>query len=238
MADTAKGASFQPGDYIALVPIRAGSKGMPGKNVRPFAGLPWYEHAVRQGLRCCSACIVSTDIEQVLAADVPDGRVLHRRAAHLAADTSPMDDVLKDAIEQLKLAGVNIVLLQATSPLRSDAAIARAIARHRKAKADLVMSVTPAERTILKWGLIEGSRFAPVHKPDYCFANRQDLPEIYRPNGAVYVFSSDWFMGNGGLSTDNIDAVIMPADQSCDIDSEDDFLRAEKLFASLNRGAA
>lgn len=220
------------GDYIAFVPIRAGSKGLENKNTKLFAGLPLYEHAVRQGLRCCARCIVSTDIDSVLVAPAVDALVLHRRPAGFATDNTPMDAVLVEAIVSLDLADKNIVLLQATSPLRSDATIREAIERHRNGADDLVMSVAETDRTILKCGLIEDGRFVPVRKPDYCFANRQSLPDVYRPNGAVFIFSSDWFLANGGLATDRIGAVIMPASQSLDVDTVDDFARAEAIFTT------
>ncbi|MFN3161833.1 MAG: acylneuraminate cytidylyltransferase family protein [Rubinisphaera brasiliensis] len=221
-----------PDEYVAFVPIRAGSKGLANKNIKPFAGLPLYEHAVRQGMRCCGACIVSTDIDSVLSAPNSDGRILHRRPAELSGDTTPMDDVLQEAIGSLGLAGKHIVLLQATSPLRSDANILEAIERHRSGEFDLVLSVAEGDRSILKSGLIEDGRFVPVRKPEYCFTNRQSLPGVYRPNGAVYVFSCDRFLENGGLATDNIGAVVMDASQSHDIDTEADFAHAESIFSS------
>lgn len=222
-----------PGDYIAFVPIRAGSRGLSNKNIKAFAGLPLYEHAVCQGLRCCAGCIVSTDIESVLTTPANDGRFIHRRPADLATDTTPMDEVLKEMVTSLDLARKNIVLLQATSPLRSDANILEAVELHRSGEFDLVLSVAEGDRSILKSGLIEDGRFVPVRKPEYCFTNRQSLPGVYRPNGAVFVFSSDWFLANGGLATDKIGAVIMHTSQSHDIDTEEDFTQAEMIFKTM-----
>lgn len=228
--------STKPGDYVAFVPIRAGSKGLPNKNIKPFAGRPLYEHAVNQGLRCCTGCIVSTDIESVLATPGNDATLVHRRPPELCADTTPMDEVLKEAITSLDLAGRNIVLLQATSPLRSDSNIREAIESHRSGRFNLVLSVAEGDRSILKSGLIENGQFLPIRKPEYCFSNRQSLPSVYRPNGAVFVFSCDWFLANGGLATDKIGAVMMHTSQSLDIDTEEDFSRAEKVFERMMSG--
>ncbi|MEO0387340.1 MAG: acylneuraminate cytidylyltransferase family protein [Pseudomonadota bacterium] len=220
------------GAYVAFVPLRAGSQGLPGKNIRPFAGLPLYEHAVRQGLRCCGTCYVSTDIDTVLEAGGGPGRVLFRRPATLAGAETPMDAVLGHAIREMGLEHANIVLLQATSPLRRDATIHAAIDRHRGGDHDLVLTVTEAERGILKWGLVEAGRFLPVRKPEHCFQNRQDLPAVWRPTGAVYVFSAAWFLANGGLATERIGAVPMPAGDAADIDDAEDFRRAEAAFSA------
>lgn len=217
-------------DYTAFVPIRAGSKGLVNKNIKLFAGIPLYEHAVLQGLRCCGSCVISTDIETVLDTPVTDNRRAHRRPVAFASDTSSMNAVLKDGIESLALSGRSIVLLQATSPLRHDASIVRAIALHQSGNFDLIMSVTPGDRSILKMGIVEDERFIPVSKSKYCFSNRQSLPNVYRPNGAVYVFSADWFLANGGLATDNIGTIMMSSDESHDIDTAEDFTDAENIF--------
>lgn len=221
---------------IALVPIRDGSKGLPQKNVRLFAGLPLYEHAVRQGLRCCKGCVISTDIEAVLEAPVEDGRVIYRRPTSLCNDSTQMDEVLRDTIINLSLQAHTIVLLQATSPLRCDDHVRSAIELQRSGKFDLVLSVAAGDSSILKAGTVEDGNFIPVSKPEYCFTNRQTLPKVYRPNGAVFVFSANWFMANGGLATNNIGAIVMSQEQSQDIDTEADFLLAEsRFFMSQNQ---
>lgn len=236
MTDNTVTAAMDASHTVALVPIREGSKGLPGKNVRPFAGLPLYEHAVRQGLRCCGSCVISTDIASVLNTPAVDGRVLHRRPAPLGADNAQMDAVIADAITGLSLRGRTIVLLQATSPLRTDENVRAAIELHQHGGFDLVLSVALGDRVILKAGTLKGDRFVPVSRPEYCFTNRQSLPEVYRPNGAVYVFSADWFLSNGGLVTNRIGAVVMRLEQSRDIDTEADFHLAEVRFRAQSTG--
>lgn len=217
-------------DVVAFIPLRAGSKGLANKNIRIFGDRPLYEHAIAQGLRCCGACVVSTDIDQVLNRPKQENVRLHSRPEEFARDTSSMDEVLADAIDAMGLHGTTIVLLQATSPLRPDATIIEATRRHAAEENDLVMSVTPANKSTLKWGFLNDGRFAPLSKPVYCFMNRQTLPEVYRPTGAVYVFSADWFMQRRSLTTDKIGAVVMPPEQSLDIDTAEDFDRAENFF--------
>ena len=217
-------------DTVALVPLRAGSKGVANKNVRPFGGKPLFEHAIAQGLRCCGTCVVSTDIAQVLHRPTEKNVHLHPRPEEFARDNSPMDAVLADVIESLGLHTKTIVLLQATSPLRQDAIILEAIECFAAGKYDLVMSLTQAEKSVLKCGFVKDGQFAPLSKPEHCFMNRQVLPDIYRPTGAVFVFSADWFMRQRSLTTDRIGAVIMPPQQSLDIDTAEDFKRAEAAF--------
>lgn len=218
---------------IAIVPVRDGSKGLPGKNTRPLAGRPLYRHAVDQGLAAgAERVVVSTDISGILdAAPIPGVQVVTRPAA-LAEDTVPMDPVLLHALgpEGVPDPAV-VVLLQATSPLRQVDDIRAAVDLWRRSDFDLVMSVTEAPAGILKYGLSEGDRFVPVARPEYCFMNRQQLPAVWRPNGAVYVFSADWLRSNGGLATDRIGMVAMPAERSMDIDTLADFERAEAALS-------
>ena len=216
------------GRTIALVPVRGGSKGLPGKNIRPLAGVPLYARAVAQGLRVVGHCVVSTNIAQLIDGPVPEGCVMLRRPDELCGDDVPMDAVINDVIEQLKLEdSTKIVLLQATSPLRTDADVAAVLALHDGGAHDLVMSVTGTDSGILKYGMLEGSDYIPVARPEYCFTNRQHLPRVFRPNGAVFVFSAGAFRRNDGLATQSVGATEMPAERSCDIDSLADFEAAE-----------
>ena len=96
------------------------------------------------------------------------------------------------------------------------------------------MSVTEADRGVLKWGRLEGSRFVPLSSPEHCFANRQSLPPVVRPNGAIYVLDAAGFLARGSFVTEHIGVVEMSAERSQDIDNLEDFERcAAILNASL-----
>jgi CMP-N,N'-diacetyllegionaminic acid synthase len=215
-------------DLIAIVPVRAGSKGLPGKNLRPLAGKPLYRHAVDQALALGARCILTTDATDLHALSLPGLTVL-ARPDHLARDDTPMDPVIAHALDSLP-GPARVVLLQPTSPLRNMDDLRAAIALHEGGAHDLVMTVTPTDAGILKYGMVQDGRFRPVSDPAYCFTNRQSLPPVYRPNGAVYVFDADWFRARGRLATDRIGAVVMPPERSHDIDTAGDFARVEALM--------
>jgi N-acylneuraminate cytidylyltransferase len=126
-----------------------------------------------------------------------------------------------------------VVLLQATSPLRRSADIRGAIDLFATGGYGLVMSVTEADRGVLKWGRLDGHRFVPLSAPEHCFANRQSLPPVVRPNGAVYVFDAARLIGTGSLAADTVGVVTMPPERSHDIDHLNDFEQAERLLATL-----
>ena len=216
--------------WTAIVPLRGGSKGLPGKNTRLLAGRPLYRYAVDLALAAgASRVVISTDMPEVLSAPLPKGCEPLLRPSELAQDSTPMAPVLAHAIATAGIAGT-VVLLQPTSPLRQVQDVADGLACFASGRHQLVMSVTEADRGVLKWGRLEGDRFLPLSDPAHCFANRQSLPPVYRPNGAVYVFSSGWFMQQQSLVSQRIGVVVMPPERSHDIDTLADFERCEQLL--------
>ncbi|WP_109316460.1 cytidylyltransferase domain-containing protein [Pseudovibrio ascidiaceicola] len=221
-------------NVIAVIPARAGSKGLPGKNIRTLAGAPLYYHSVAAaqaaGIR---NVLVSTDIESIFHDSEKRGgfRVL-RRPESLCTDSATMGQVLKDVISTEVKVPSTIVLLQPTSPLRQHMQIIEALELFREGNFSLVLSVTEVSNSSLKFGMIENGRFQAVSKGKYCFSNRQALPNLYRPNGAVYVFSSEMFRESEEFDTINIGAVCMPEQDSYDIDNLNDFKQCEFLLSS------
>ncbi|WP_300716512.1 acylneuraminate cytidylyltransferase family protein [Hydrogenophaga sp.] len=220
--------------WTAVIPLRAGSKGLPSKNIRLLAGKPLYRHAVDQALQAgAQRVVITTDIPEVLWAELPTQVTLVERPAELAGDTVPMAPVLQHALHTADCHGT-AVLLQATSPLRQSRDIEAALAVFAGGYFELVMSVTSADRGVLKWGTLRGNRFQPLSDPAHCFANRQSLPPVVRPNGALYVLNADRFVASGSFVSERIGVVEMPAERSLDIDSLDDFERCEAALEAAH----
>lgn len=216
--------------WTAVIPLRAGSKGLPSKNIRPLAGKPLYRHAVDQALAAGAArVVITTDMPEVLWAELPTQVALVERPAELAGDNVPMAPVLQHALQTADVHGT-MVLLQATSPLRRPADIEAALGVFAGGYFELVMSVTEADRGVLKWGTLRGNRFQPLSDPAHCFANRQSLPAVVRPNGAIYVTDADAFVARGSFVSERIGVLQMPLERSQDIDSLEDFERCEALL--------
>lgn len=214
----------------ALIPIRSGSKGLPGKNIRPFAGLPLFMHTVKQAKDVgVPDIVISTDIDQVLGFKFNPYVHLLERPVDLASDNSSMEEVIFHAISTLSLKGT-IILLQVTSPLRTNESIVEALKLYKENSYELVMAVTSTDRSILKSGFVSGSKFEPLSKSKHCFTNRQDLPKVYKPNGAIFIFDSAWFLQNKTLASDNIGVICMDEEISLDIDDLKSFLDSERLM--------
>lgn len=221
---------------VALIPLRAGSKGLPGKNTRSLAGKPLFQHSIDHARSAgIERLIVSTDIEELFDTDLGSDVCVAERPPELGADNTPMDQVLHHVLTRDFPGPGTIVLLQATSPLRDPSDIRRAIDLHAAEDYDLVMSVTKANSGVMKWGRVEGRDFLPLSDASYCFSNRDELPAVYRPNGAIYVFDADWFREVGKLSGGRIGVIQMPAERSHDIDTRADFDAISAQISGENR---
>jgi CMP-N-acetylneuraminic acid synthetase len=221
-------ANSRPLSWTGLIPLRAGSKGLPGKNIRLLAGKPLFQYSLDAAYAAgATHCVISSDIDSILNLPQTANLTTLRRPTALQGDTVDMAAVLLDTILRGQLTGT-MVLLQATSPLRTAAHIRAGLEVFASGNYELVMSVTQAQRSVLKWGMLDQGRFKPLAEPAYCFSNRQQLPELVRPNGALYIFDAQWFVRNQGFVTDQIGAIEMSENDSLDIDTLDDFERCEQ----------
>lgn len=215
---------------LGLIPARGGSKGLPGKNIRPLAGKPLLAWTIEAALQSgfVDRVVLSSDDESILAcgrqwgADVP-----FVRPAHLAADDTPGTAVVQHALEQLP-GYDHVVVLQPTSPLRSGKDIDGAIERLFSTKAPACVSVTMAEKSPYWMFFLSGDyRLQPVLPFADRAVNRQSLPDVYVLNGAVYVAEIGWLQQSGSFLSEQTVAYLMPVDRSVDIDSERDLALAE-----------
>ncbi|WP_417684176.1 cytidylyltransferase domain-containing protein [Roseibium sp.] len=220
-------------DVVAIIPARSGSKGLPGKNTRLLDGKPLYRHSVDAAREAgITRIVITTDIEEIFRHDLPAGVEIVPRPEHLAGDQVTMAQVLNDLLPRLGPGIATVVLLQPTSPLRTAETVRKGLALFDARTTSLVMSVSPADRGVLKWGQLETGRFVPLSKPEYCFANRQSLPEVVRPNGALYVFSASRFLREGDFSAENVKAIQISEQEAIDIDTETDFLHCAETISA------
>lgn len=216
-------------DILAIVPARAGSKRLPGKNTLKLQGKPlicWTLEAAQES-QVIDLLVVSSDDEEVLAhADRLGARSL-RRPASLAQDTSTTYDVLVHTLESLAREGLRparIMLLQPTSPLRDADDIKAAVSRMNETQAKSVVSVCPCEHSPL-WANTLGAQgqMDGFLSPALLNQRSQELPSYYRLNGAVYIADTQRFIEQKGFFMSDSMAYIMPTEKSVDIDTIIDF---------------
>ena len=220
---------------IATVCARGGSKGLPGKNIRPFAGKPLIAHTILQALSCpqVDAVYVSTDDDAIAeVASAAGAEVPYRRPAELASDDAGKLPVVEHLVQHLERQGMvvaRVVDLQPTSPLRDASDIAQAL--RQQPGADLVVSVTPAADNPY-FNLVEQNEDGTLR---LCKGNgsmrRQDAPAVHALNGSIYVWRRAALAHAAAHGLWSVVAVpyVMPRWKSVDIDDLEDFEYAQWL---------
>jgi CMP-N,N'-diacetyllegionaminic acid synthase len=217
---------------MALIPARGGSKRLPRKNVRPFAGRPLLSYSVAFARRAAGIdrCLVSTDDDEIAEVAAAAGAGVIRRPAELATDTAPTVGAVVHALEVIAAQGPVpdvVVLLQPNCPLRPSGLAERALAQLASSGADSVVSVTPHH---CKTGRVVGGRFVPDYVPG---TRSQDLtPQVFE-NGVIYATWSKVVLDRHSVFGDHISPlVIEPLFALGDIDTALDWDVAEHLFKS------
>ncbi len=218
--------------FSVIIPLREGSKGLPNKNIRILNDKPLYLHAVDLAKQANSdRIILSTNIKEILNSQLDASIELLNRPNEISTDSTEMSPVLIHAIEELSISGT-VVLLQATSPLRSLKDLNKSLELFENSGSDIVLSVTSADSGVLKWGeLSTEGIFKPLSENKYVFSNRQTLPSICKPNGAIYIFNAEWLIEKRDLKhAEKISGIEMPAIRSHDIDTIEDLIICEKIL--------
>lgn len=223
---------------LAIIPARGGSKGLPGKNIKPLCGKPLIAYTIEAALAAKSVerVILTTDDESIATAARKYGvEVPFMRPTELAQDDSSAVDVYRYTLERLNkgcsAAYDEFVVLQPTSPLRTASDIDAAIDLFRSRKADSVISVCEADHPPIWAKKIDGEGVLRDYFTESSgVKNRQKIPVAFMPNGAIYVLKS-MLLDRGTYYSDRTFPYKMPVERSIDIDSRIDFDFAEFLVS-------
>ena len=228
------------GSCLGVIPARGGSKRLPGKNIMLLAGKPLIQWTIEAGLESdvIDELIVSTDdieiadISRKCGANVP-----YIRPANLAMDSSSSYDVLEHALFELESKGKQyeyIIMLQPTSPLRTEYHIDSATSLLNDKKADGVVSVVKTEHPVQWCNVLPSSlEMTNFLDPEYRNVRSQDLPVSYRLNGAIYLSKVERLRKERSpVYGDRMFAYEMQRFESIDIDEYIDFQFAECLLGS------
>lgn len=220
---------------LAIIPARSGSKGLKDKNIKDFCGKPLIYYSIRAALesQMFDKVFVSTDspyyakIAESFGADAS-----FLRSKEMASDTASTWDVVREVLAEFDKRGNNydqIMVLQATSPLRTSKDIIEAVSLFNEKNANAVVSLAEVDHSPL-WC----NTLPPDHSMEnfnnsrYANLPRQKLPTFYRYNGAIYLINRKE-LNEPQMFRHHSFAYIMPKERSIDIDSEMDF-RIGELF--------
>lgn len=227
-------------NILAIIPARGGSKRLPGKNMLPLAGKPliaWTIEAAKKSKYIKTVC-VSTDCEELKEIALKWGaEVPFIRPTELATDTANSVDVALHALEWYEKEGAAfdvVILLQPTSPLRDFMDINNAIEMFFSRNANSVTSVCETAHSPL-WAntLPNNLSMDGFIRDEVKNARSQDLPKYYRLNGGIYIINVEILdKDRSFISKNKSYAYIMSREKSVDIDTNIDFLVAEKIISN------
>ena len=221
---------------LFLITARGGSKGIPGKNIKQLGDKPLIAYSIdiaRKFVADEFIC-VSTDSDEIINVVENYGlKVPFKRPDELANDTSGSYEVILHAINWYKNIGItfkNIVLLQPTSPFRTKKNVEDALDLFSSNDLDMVVSVLKSKANPY-YNLFEDDKNGYLLKSKTSnYTRRQDCPDVYQYNGAVYVFNVESLIKKNINQFTKVKKIIMSEEESLDIDTPLDWKIAEMIL--------
>ena len=218
---------------LCVIPARGGSKGVPRKNLLDVGGKPLIVWTIEQALAVPGLdVLVSTDDAEIAdVARAAGARVPWLRPAELAQDTTATEPVIRHAIIQVSAERgrpTAVMLLQATSPVRHDGTLQRAVAEFENTGVDSMVGVVEQPPFIWQDTDPPTAAYDVNARP-----RRQDLTALgrrYRETGSLYVTKTEIYEQHDNRLGGRIGLFIMDEDEGIDIDTELDVALAEKLL--------
>lgn len=219
---------------LAVIPARGGSKGVPRKNLRLVGGKPllaWTVEAAAKS-RYLDRCILSSEDPEInktaksLGCDVP-----FIRPVELAGDLVTTIQVVQHALHELSGYDL-IVILQPTSPLRLAIDIDACLERLVEHNAPACVSVAQSKGPWWTYSINADGQLRPLMDSKLVL-RRQDLPQTYVLNGAVYAIRTEIFLKAKTFLPPGVVGYAMPTERSLDIDTELDIVITEAVVAHL-----
>ena len=226
---------------LAIIPAREGSKRVVGKNIRPLGGIPLIAHTIKAAIKSkkIDRVIVSTDDNQIaeIAKDY-GAEIPFIRPKELSNDYVETIPVIKHAIVWFEGNNISIkyvCCLYATAPFIQSQILSKAYQQLKDSKANYCFSVTsfpfPIQRAIK---IIHQNRLN-MFFPEYFHARSQDLEEAYHDAGQFYWGNSQAFKDELPFFSESATPYLLPRFLVQDIDSSEDWVRAEAMYQVLQK---
>lgn len=226
---------------LCVIPARGGSKRIPKKNIRLFCGKPIIEWSIKAALssKCFDKVIVSTDCEEISSLSKKIGaEVPFLRPKSLSDDYTPTIPVINHAIEymQKKHGEIELVCcIYATAPFIESKYIKEGLRKLIDQKANFAFSVTSFPFPIQRAIKLNPENKSQMFFPDNFNKRSQDLEQSFHDAGQFCWGKSSAWLENKGVFDNNAVPIIIPRYKVQDIDNEEDWIRAELMFKSINK---
>jgi CMP-N-acetylneuraminic acid synthetase len=212
---------------IAIIPARGGSKRLPSKNIQLLGEIPLLAHSIlfAQQHDFISEVYVSTDDVAIKKVALNYGAIVIDRPAALSGDFEPTVSALKHVLETINEEVENVVLLQATNPLRPEKLLKDAFKIFKQNNCESLFTVSQNHH---KLGKIINNNFKPFN---YEIGQRsQDLEPLFYENGLLYITKAKLIKKDIIISEKAYPFQINHIFATVDIDTKEDFEYAEYLF--------
>ena len=227
---------------LGLIPARAGSKGIPGKNIRSLGGKPLLAHTIEQAKASgLSEVMVSTEDTQIAEIAAHYGAAVpFLRNPELARDDTATLPVIIDVLQEYQRLGRHfdaVCLLQPTTPFRPTGLIDRAIREFQSAGAESLISVRRVPHEFNPHWVFEQDEDSGFLKlatrEETIIPRRQDLPPAYHRDGAIYLVRTDVISQSESMYGKKIAFVVNESPEFVNLDTMEDWNRAERI--AMNR---
>ncbi len=225
---------------LFLIPARGGSKGLPGKNIKPLNGKPLLIYSLEFAHACKKdddIVLLSTDDTSITATAEKYGyKVPFLRPTELSSDTSSVEEAIHFSLTEFEKQNIEfekVILLQPTSPFRRIEHFKEMMALHN-GETEMVVSVNLSKQNPY-FNLFEENHngFLSLSKKSD-FVRRQDCPDVYQYNGNLYIIDVKTLLAKKRVVYfDKIKKYVMSAEYSIDIDTELDFKFAEEIAKTI-----
>ena len=226
---------------VAIIPARGGSKRIPRKNVKLFAGKPMISYSISAALESgvFDRIVVSTDDEEIASVARQCGaEVPFMRPPELANDHAATDAVILHALERLVKNGFAaryVCCIYATAPFLQARYIREGLALLKEKNATSAFSVTTFPYTIFRSLRINERGRVEMFWPENFAKRSQDLPEAYHDAGQFYWADANRYLVEKRFFSSDAVPVILPRSLVQDIDTPEDWEVAEQMYAACNR---
>lgn len=210
-------------NYLPIIPARAGSERLPGKNMRLLNEIPLIGHSIDYAqANGFQNIVVTTNDSEVENYAIQEGINIVKRPDEIAGPHEPTLTALQHVLSQLKQKYQAVILLQPTNPLRPKELLKEALAKFEAGDYDSLMTVTRSDK---KLGKIKDTTFVPYN---YIMGQRsQDIEPLYYENGLLYIIKTELILAGKLLGDNNFPFVVDHPYAEIDIDTLADFKKAE-----------
>ncbi|NQX84808.1 MAG: acylneuraminate cytidylyltransferase family protein [Flavobacteriaceae bacterium] len=227
---------------LGIIPARGGSKGVPGKNIKPLNNKPLIQYTAEVALasECLSRVILSSDDDKIIHVAKGIGlEVPFKRPENLAQDKTPTLPVIKHALEFYEAKGElfdAVCLLQVTSPFRTVEFLNQAIEKFKKQDTDSLISVqeVPHEYNPHWTFKVNAQGNLRITTGEHqIIPRRQELPKSYHRDGSIYITKTSVLKTQNSLYGTSISYIESPREFYVNIDTLQDWEKAEKLIHKI-----